>query len=59
MQLHEAGELIEVNGPGEANRKLQEGWVLLAVVASERTAGGSSPCYYVLGKPKAPPPGKT
>jgi len=49
MQMHEAKEVIQVVGAGNANVKLAEGWTLLAVVSASLNNGGSS-AMYVLGK---------
>lgn len=50
MQLHEAGEVIEVQTAHTANQKLAEGRILLAVVATG--PGGDTLPWYVLGKRK-------
>lgn len=55
MQMHEAGEVLEVKGDEKANRMLSDGWSLLAVV------GGNNPrdlqasmVTYVLGRKRKP-----
>lgn len=49
MQMHEAKEVVQVVGSGNANAKLVEGWTLLAVVSADVRNGGSS-AMYVLGR---------
>jgi len=56
MQMHEAVEVVQVAGAGNANTKLAEGWKLLAVTsAGNGQADGKTFVFYILGKP-APPP---
>ncbi|MDR6711732.1 hypothetical protein J2W83_001326 [Pseudomonas hunanensis] len=45
MQLHEATQVIEVQGHAAANELLKEGWILLAVVPSAQACP-----WYVMGK---------
>jgi hypothetical protein len=45
MQLHEAAQVIEVQGQASANELLREGWMLLAVVPSVQ----GTP-WYIFGK---------
>jgi hypothetical protein len=49
MQLHEAFQVMEALSPNEANRKIREGWTILAVVATTHPSGEIHPCY-VMGK---------
>ena len=51
MQMSDAGEVIQVAGYGNANTKLQEGWVLLAVVSNANNQGQAHVAY-VLGRPR-------
>jgi len=53
MQLHEAQQVMEVQGQASANALLGEGWVLLAVVASTQAAP-----WYILGKRQVGDPGE-
>lgn len=52
MQMCDAAEVVQVAGAGEANKKLAEGWTLLAVVPSANNSGLAHVAY-VLGKPAA------
>lgn len=49
MQISDAVEVVEVVGAAGANKKLTEGWTLLAVVPSANAAGKAHVAY-VLGK---------
>ncbi|WP_411566827.1 hypothetical protein ACLIN3_27340 (plasmid) [Pseudomonas orientalis] len=49
MQMHEAKQVVQVVGAGNANSKLAEGWTLLAVVSADVKNGGVS-AMYVLGR---------
>lgn len=53
MQIHEAGQVVEVLGDEQANRMLADGWMLLAITSGihPRDSQRSTVCY-VLGKPK-------
>ncbi|WP_033833838.1 hypothetical protein [Pseudomonas syringae] len=50
MQLSEAAVLYEADSLTEANQKISEGWLLLAVLATTRPNGSALPCY-ILGRP--------
>lgn len=50
MQISDAVEVVQVAGASSANKKLAEGWTLLAVVPSANNAGLAHVAY-VLGKP--------
>lgn len=52
MQMHEVGEVTQVTGAGNANKKLAEGWTLLAVTSGSNGAERDQQVvWYVLGKP--------
>lgn len=51
MQMSDAAEVVQVAGATSANKKLAEGWTLLAVVPSANNAGAAHVAY-VLGKSK-------
>lgn len=51
MQMSEAAEVVQVHGAQEANKKLAEGWKLLAVVPGSEPDAVSF-VTYVLGKPR-------
>ncbi|AYG09195.1 hypothetical protein D7M10_19905 [Pseudomonas fluorescens] len=52
MQMHEAGEVVQVAGAASANKLLQDGWKLLAVTAAGNgSESGKTFVWYVLGKP--------
>lgn len=55
MQMYEVEELREADNLSEAQRALNEGWKLIAVVAGNGTGDALVPLY-VLGrkKPRAP-----
>lgn len=53
MQMSDAVEVVQVAGAGEANKKLAEGWTLLAVVPNANNAGLAHVAY-VLGKAAEP-----
>mgnify|MGYP003410183669 CR=1 FL=1 len=53
MQMSDAVEVVQVAGSTQANQKLAEGWMLLAVVPNANN-NGQSHVAYVLGKPAAP-----
>ena len=55
MQISEAGKLIEVHGAETANKRLAEGWSLLAMFPAENKNGGATYGVYVLGMAKAKP----
>lgn len=61
MQFGDMKQVIEVSGSGSAEKKLAEGWKLLAVVPGlEPSAPGTpllSKVIYVLGKPAEPEKG--
>lgn len=51
MQMHEAGEVLEVKGDEMANRMLSDGWTLLAVVSGNNPRDlQASMVTYVLGR---------
>ena len=55
MQMSDAAEILQLFGTDLVNKKLAEGWKLLAVTSStygDAKDGNIRPCY-VLGKPKA------
>lgn len=53
MQMNDAVEVVQVAGATNANKKLEEGWVLLAVTSAGNGDGsGNTFVWYVLGKPK-------
>lgn len=54
MQMSEVGTVVEARGIDEANKKLADGWTLLAVVPGT-IPDATSHVVYVLGKPKAQP----
>lgn len=54
MQMSDAVEVVQVAGATNANKKLAEGWTLLAVVPSANNAGAAHVAY-VLGKAKENP----
>jgi len=54
MQMSEAAEVVQVAGAGEANKKLAEGWTLLAVVSNANNMGLAQVAY-VLGKSEPGP----
>jgi len=57
MQMHEVGEVTQVVGATNANNKLAQGWLLLAVTsAGNGNNDGGSYVWYVLGKPKQATP---
>ncbi|MNL02118.1 hypothetical protein D3C87_1226130 [compost metagenome] len=57
MQMHEVGEVTQVAGASNANTKLAEGWMLLAVTsAGNGQTDGRTFVWYVLGKPKQATP---
>lgn len=49
MQMSDAVEVVQVAGATNANKRLAEGWTLLAVV-SNANAQGTAHVAYVLGK---------
>ncbi|MFN3355317.1 MAG: hypothetical protein ACK418_04765 [Pseudomonas sp.] len=49
MQLSEVKQVKQVVGESNANARLKEGWILLAVVAAH-VPNGTSSAMYVLGK---------
>lgn len=51
MQMSDAVEVVQVAGAAQANKKLTEGWTLLAVVPSANNSGLAHVAY-VLGKAK-------
>lgn len=52
MQLSDAVEVVQVAGAASANKKLSEGWKLLAVTsAGNGQDNGNTFVWYVLGKP--------
>ena len=52
MQMHEADEVVQVAGAANANKRLAEGWTLLAVTSAEtESQDGKTAVWYVLGKP--------
>lgn len=51
MQMSDAVEVVQVAGASQANKKLAEGWTLLAVVPSANNSGLAHVAY-VLGKTK-------
>jgi hypothetical protein len=54
MHMSEAAEVVQVAGAGNANKKLSEGWTLLAVTSGSNGAERDQQVvWYVLGK-KAP-----
>lgn len=57
MQMHEAEELKEADSLSEAQRALDEGWKLIAVVAGNGTGDALVPLY-VLGRKKEKAPMK-
>lgn len=51
MLMHEAGEVVQVAGAENANKKLEEGWTLLAVTsAGNGSSNEKTFVWYVLGK---------
>jgi len=50
MEMQDVGELVEVIGVQAANKKLEEGWILVAT--HQRTFPGSDNPFivYILGK---------
>ncbi|MNE31418.1 hypothetical protein D3C81_1883080 [compost metagenome] len=53
MQLHEAGEVVQVVGAGFANDRIKDGWTLLAVTSvSDGSDKNRQVVAYVLGKPR-------
>lgn len=54
MQLSDVKQVSQVVGTSNANEKLKEGWVLLAVVPATLNNGNSS-AMYVLGKTEPAP----
>ncbi|MBC3774703.1 MULTISPECIES: hypothetical protein [unclassified Pseudomonas] len=50
MQMSEAAEVVQVAGADNANKRLADGWKLLAVVPSANNEGKVHVAY-VLGKP--------
>lgn len=54
MQMSEAAEVVQVAGAAQANKKLDEGWTLLAVVPNANNVGVAHVAY-VLGKPERGP----
>ena len=54
MQISEAVEVVQVVGAGNANKKLAEGWKLLAVVPSADNIGLAHVAY-VLGRAEPMP----
>lgn len=50
MQMHEACEVIQVVGATNANKKLEEGWTLLATHAAAAGEEETTMIWYVLGK---------
>ena len=58
MQFSEVKQVTQAVGAGNANRLLNEGWVLLAVVpasVNNPTGGGGASAMYVLGKNEPAP----
>ncbi|MEZ1324788.1 hypothetical protein QIW46_25930 [Pseudomonas fluorescens] len=55
MQINDAAEVVEELGAARANRRLAEGWKLLAVVPGYDHINTQAVACYVLGKP-APEP---
>ncbi len=52
MHMHEAAEVVQVAGAGNANKKLAEGWTLLAITSGSNGAERDQQVvWYVLGKP--------
>lgn len=49
MQMHEVAEVTQVAGAGNANKKIAEGWTLLAVVPNANNVGVAHVAY-VLGR---------
>lgn len=54
MQLHEAGEVIEISGDERTNVMLREGWTLIAVVPQFPRYDHSPTVTYVLGRKREP-----
>jgi hypothetical protein len=54
MQMSEAAEVVQVAGAAQANKKLDEGWTLLAVVPNANNTGVAHVAY-VLGKSERAP----
>ncbi len=54
MQLSDAKQVVQVATYGEANKKLADGWKLLAVLPSADDAGLARVAY-VLGKTEPQP----
>jgi hypothetical protein len=54
MQMSEAAEVVQVAGATSANKKLAEGWTLLAVVPNANNSGLAHVAY-VLGKSERSP----
>lgn len=53
MQMSDAVEVTQVAGAASANKKLADGWILLAVTsAGNGDESGNTFVWYVLGKPK-------
>lgn len=50
MQMHEAKQVVQVVGAGNANTKLAAGWTLLAVVSADVVKSETPSAIYVLGK---------
>jgi hypothetical protein len=54
MQMSEAAEVVQVVGAENANKRLDDGWSLLAVTSGGNgDDSGRTFVWYVLGKPKA------
>jgi hypothetical protein len=53
MQMYEAAEVVQVDGEADANKKLAEGWKLLAVLPGLPLGSNNrTSVIYVLGKHK-------
>lgn len=50
MQMHEANEVIQVVGATNANKRIEEGWKLLATHAAAAGEEDTTMIWYVLGK---------
>lgn len=51
MQKSDTGEVVQVAGQTQAHARLQEGWMLLAVVPNQN-AQGRAHVAYALSKPR-------
>lgn len=54
MQINEAVEVVEELHTAQANRRLADGWTLLAVVPGYDHLNAQAVACYVLGRPAEP-----